>query len=276
MKNKPNNMFALPGQPAGKLTIAGCEYKLGKVFKHDFWAAACLYITDDEAAEFSHVVVKFGRETPLGLLYLKWIGQLMVSHECKVYKQLEGINGIPKFIERISPTCFAIEYVDSKPLDHYEKPPVGFFDQLEKIMRDIHSRDVAYVDSNKRSNILVRSSDSAPVVIDFQISIRKHNGNLLLWPWIKYFQEKDIYHIFKHKRRMSPDELTEEQLEISRKRTGLHKLHRKLTKPYRAMRRDYLNKKMNSGNLISPTAELETHHQPEKESWRNLQDKEAK
>lgn len=180
---------------------------------------------------------------------------------------MSGMSGVPTFIGKLSPTCFAMEFIDGKPLDHHEKPPVGFFDKLREIFGQMHARGIAYVDANKRSNIIVRP-DGTPVVIDFQISLRKKSSTMILWPFIKYMQSKDIYHMLKHKRRMSPEELTEEELLLSTKRSGLHWLHRKLTKPYRALRRGYLNKKFREGQLISPTADLETHHQPEKDSWR--------
>jgi len=79
---------------------------------------------------------------------------------------------------------------------------------------------------------------------------------------------KDLYHLYKHKRRLAPDELTPEEDALSRKRSGVHLLHRKLTKPYRALRRGFLKKQFEKGSLESPTAALEDHHQPEKATWR--------
>ena len=55
---------------------------------------------------------------------------------------------------------------------------------------------------------------------------------------------------------------------LSRRRTGLHVLHRKLGKPWRALRRGFLRKQHESGRLESPTANLEDHDQPEKATWR--------
>ncbi|HNX27546.1 MAG TPA: hypothetical protein PKK48_09090 [Phycisphaerae bacterium] len=264
---KSSVMFALSGMPPAKLDIAGRPYCLEKVFKHDFWAAACLYVCEDISAQFQKIVVKFGRECRLGPLPMKWIGCAMVAHECDIYGAMSGMDGVPVFIGRLSPTCFAIEYIDGEPLDYFDCPPAGFFDRLREVFGQMHRRGIAYVDANKRSNIIVRL-DGRPVVIDFQISLRKKASTFFLWPFIKYMQGKDVYHILKHKRRLSPSELTSEELEISTSRTGFHWLHRKLTKPYRALRRRFLNRKYKKGQLISPTAELETHHQPEKDFWR--------
>jgi len=264
-------MFALPGAPPQRLVIAGSDYRLTRVFKHDFWAATTLYQPADDSTG-SPVVVKFGRAQYFANIPLAWIGRLLADHEEAIYHALAGLDGVPRWIERLSPTSYAIEYVDASPLDHLDpgEIPAGFFDRLRTLFDEIHARDVAYVDGNKRSNILVRGPE--PVLIDFQISLR-----MPAWPGplhalarrvIRYFQEKDIYHLYKHKRRLAPAELTEAEQTLSRRRAGLHGLHRKLTKPYRNLRRRVLQRSHQAGALQSPTAELEDHHQPEKETWR--------
>ena len=45
MKRQAGNsqMFALRSRPAESILIAVATYRLTKVFKHDFWAATCLY-----------------------------------------------------------------------------------------------------------------------------------------------------------------------------------------------------------------------------------------
>jgi hypothetical protein len=131
---------------------------------------------------------------------------------------------------------------------------------------------VAYADANKRSNMLV-AEDGRPFLVDYQIAIRRRDD--LPWPlgWIvgtavTYVARKDLYHLYKHKRRLSPDELRPFEDAVSRSRSGLHWLHRKLTKPYRSLRRMFLHKRYVKGALLSPTAGLEDHHQPEKDTWR--------
>jgi hypothetical protein len=173
----------------------------------------------------------------------------------------------------LSPTCYAIEYIDAVPLDHLDTIPPGLFDRLRVVFDEIHARNVAYGDANKKSNILV-TGDGEPVLIDFQISLRRRDD--WIWPMrnflnhaVAYLQAKDIYHLYKHKRRLAPEELTAEENELSRKRTGLHALHRKLTKPYRSLRRGFLQRQHTKGQLQSPTANLENHHQPEKATWRD-------
>lgn len=276
MNQPPRNrqMFALPTPPPQRLVVGGVTYGLQRVFKHDFWAATCLYVLESPMdAAFSRIVVKFGRRQSFLGLPLQWIGRWLVDHEQAIYHRLRGVEGIPRWVDRLDETCCAIEYIDAPPLDHLDSLPVGLFDRLADIFRAVHDRGVAYGDANKRSNILVLP-DGQPVLIDFQISLRTRDN----WPWpisallrraVQYLADKDLYHLYKHKRRLAPDELTPEEDALSRRRGGLHGLHRKLTKPYRAIRRTFLRRQNQRGQLVSPSAEWEDHHQPEKESWRD-------
>ena len=266
-RRKNKALFALAGRPAEKLAIGGATYALRRVFKHDFWAATCLYerLSGGEVEGWRRrLVVKFGRQQwfagwPLGI-----IGRWLADHEESIYHALAGVEGVPRWAGRLGPTSCAIEYVDAVPLDHLETIPPGLFDRLRVIFEAIHARGVAYVDANKKSNLLVDAA-GRPTVIDFQISLRRRPG---LGRLVRYFQQKDLYHLYKHKRRLAPEALTADEEALSRRRSVLHRLHRKLTKPYRSLRRGWLNRQSRSGDLVSPTAELEDHHQPEKATWR--------
>ena len=272
-RNLNTRMFALPARPQEQLDIGHATYRLMRVFKHDFWAATCLYETSEPQGEFPKVVVKFGRSHPYLGVPLQWVGRLLADHEEAIYAALAGLGGVPRWVERLSPVCCAIEYVEAVPLDHLETPPPGFFDRLRELFQAVHARGVAYGDANKKSNILV-TADGRPVLIDFQISLRRRDD----WPWplraivkqvVEYLADKDLYHLYKHKRRLASHELTPEEETLSRRRGGLHQLHRKITKPYRWVRRRYLKEQYEKGKLQSPTAEMEDHRQPEKSSWRN-------
>ena len=76
---------------------------------------------------------------------------------------------------------------------------------------------------------------------------------------VTYMTAKDLYHLYKHKRRMCRDALTAEEETLSRQRGFLHGLHRKLMKPLKRVRRRVLRRQYRTGKLASPTAELEDH-----------------
>ena len=275
-KSRNTQMFALPGPPPRNVRLGGGEYRLAGVFKHDFFAATCLY---ERSARVSgavpardKIVVKFGRSQRFAGLPMDWYARLMRNHEEAIYRRLEGLGGVPQWVGRVEPLGYAIEYIDARPLDHVGAPPEGFFDRLRAIFDAVHARGVAYCDGNKRSNILV-SRDGQPCLVDFQISLRRRDE--LPWPIrpisaaiVRYFARRDLYHLYKHKRRICPDRLRADEEALSRHRSFLHLLHRKLTKPWRGIRRWFLRRQYQAGRLDSPTADLEDHHQPEKEAWR--------
>ncbi|MFP4105267.1 MAG: hypothetical protein ACLFVU_04165 [Phycisphaerae bacterium] len=264
--------FALPGDVPETITLGGASYRRQGVFKHDFFAATCLYRTKSNAP-FEQIVVKFGRTQPFCGIPCDWYAEAMLKHEQAIYRTLTGTEGVPRWAGTLSRTAYAIEYIDAKPLDHLDSPPPGFFDRLAEIFRQIHQRGVGYGDANKRSNILA-DSDGNPWLVDFQISLRLRED----WPTplrqvnrtaVRYFQRADIYHLYKHKRRLARHELRPEEEQLSRRRGLLHTLHRKLTDPWRRLRRKFLKQQHRKGALRSPTGHLEEHHQPEKATWRD-------
>ena len=282
MKRRSHNtqLFALRQPPPQMLDVAGGRYRLARVFKHDFFAATCLYervpLKPPGAAPvlppFEKIVVKFGRKQDFCGLPAAWYGRLLRHHEREMYMRLAGIAGVPRWVGNVGLNGYAIEYVDALPLDHLDCPPAGLFDRLRLILDQIHARGIAYGDANKRSNILV-DAHGQPHLIDYQIALRRRED----WPWplrplmaaaVRYMTHRDLYHLYKHKRRLAPQELTPQEEELSYTRSFLHQLHRKLTDPWRAVRRAFLKRQYQRGALRSPTEGLEDHHQPEKETWR--------
>jgi hypothetical protein len=283
-KHTNTQLFALRESPPAEIDLVGRRYRRVRVFKHDFWAATCLYelAADGEqpdAAAIPKVVVKFGRTQPLCGVDMSWYGRWMHAHEKAIYRDLKGVRGVPRWAGEVSETAYAMEYIESRPLDHEPPPPEGFFDELRTLFDEIHGRGVGYCDANKRSNILV-ADDGRPFLVDYQISIRRRDDlprplRNIVAAAVRYIAQKDLYHLYKHKRRISPAELTGEEEVLSRRPGGLHGLHRRLTKHWRRLRRSFLSRQHDSGRLHSPSADLEDHHQPEKATWRKTDGEES-
>lgn len=266
-------MFALRRPPPARLEVAGRAYTLVRVFKHDFYAATALYEPADGDVRSARLVAKFGREQPFCGIPMSWIGRMLMRRERALHQRVDGVPGVQRWIARISDTAYALEYLDGLTLDCLAgSPPPGFFDRLRELLEGFHARQAAYGDMNKRSNIVVRP-DGTPGLIDFQISlIYDPRANWLVrwwigW-WVEYLQRMDLYHLYKHKRRLASHELTAEEEDLSRRRGPLVVLHRRLATPVRQARRWFLSQLHRQGKLVSPSAHLEDHHQPEKASWR--------
>lgn len=226
--------------PSPVETVGGVVHTRRTVFKHDFFAATALY----EAPE-SHVVVKIGRRCDFLGLPLSWLGRLAAGHESALYARLSAVPGIPKYLGRITPDAFAHAFIPGHTLERDESVSADFFPQLQAIIEAIHTLNVAYVDLEKRENILV-GDDGRPYLIDFQISVHLAEGrgplHYLAKRVLRRLQQSDRYHLLKHWRRHRPDQLTAEQIAQSRRRPIWIRLHRRITQPFTRFRRRTLNR----------------------------------
>jgi len=227
--------------------IAGKNYRLHRSVKHDFLAATGFY-TDDGG---KLVVLKMGRVIDYAGFPMLWLGKWLCRRESHFYQKLQDLPNVPRFIGFVGKTGFVHEYIEGQPLSKERPIPDGFFDELQRLLKEIHCRDMAYVDTNKPQNIL-QGNDGRPYLIDFQISCDLQT--LLDWPpgrWLlRRFQAEDLYHILKHKRRLRPDELTKREEEQSQRLSMLIRLHRFVTKPYFRFRRRTFSRLRETGRLL--------------------------
>ena len=160
-----------------------------------------------------------------------------------MYAQAAGAPGVPESLGRVGATGFAHVFAAGRPLDREDTVSDTFFDELEGLIRELHARDMAYVDLNKPQNI-IHGDDGKPWLIDFQIAFARPRSRLLGWlPWrwmLRRFQAGDMYHVYKHKRRLRPDLLTAEQAAIVERATFPIRAHRFLTRPLTRLRRAIL------------------------------------
>jgi hypothetical protein len=216
----------------------GKAYRHHETFKHDFFAATGLYDGPDGLA-----VLKLGRTTDFLSLPMDWLGNYLEGREYCVLQRIQDIPGVPRLIGQIGSNGLLREFVPGHPLGRREAVSDSFFAELESILKALHARHIAYVDLNKRQNILV-GNDGRPYLIDFQISLHiPPTGWGRFWPFrwlLARFQQADTYHYLKHKRRLRPDLLTPaERARVERLSLWI-RLHRYLTRPLTYLRRSTL------------------------------------
>lgn len=207
------------------------EYRLVETIKHDFYAATGFYTS--EAGD--GVILKVNRTTRCGGVPMRWLGRRLRDREVGFYRKFADLPGIPRLVGLSGDTGFIHAFVPGEPLSRCRFVPNGFFDRLLTLFGQIHQRGAAYVDSHKTQNIIV-GTDGEPYLVDFQISLDTHA--MRFWPmppFIAMLQRTDIYHALKHKSRHRPDELTEAEADIVRRKSLLIRLHRIYTKPYQLM-----------------------------------------
>ena len=260
------------GMP-GQLNINGTMYLRKRVFKHDFFAATGVYECNGTPASTGfprRMVLKLGRRQNFLGLPMRWLGRVTTERELANLRRVSGIAGVPKVVAGYGRTGFVYEYIEGCSLDDSSDIPEGFFDELREILDQVHRRNVVYLDMNKRGNILI-GKDGRPHLIDFQISMHISNEATaalkLMDRVLKALQNCDIYHLFKHKRRLCPEELTPEEKELSYHVSGHIRLHRKLTRPLTNLRRALLKTLFAKKFLVRHT---DVHYSPENDPARFL------
>ncbi len=220
------------------ITISGQKYLHRRTFKHDFFAATGLYEGDD-----GKIVLKIGRMVPIFGIPLSWIGRVLTEHETRLYHLAQGIPGVPRFTGRFGLTGFAHEYIEGHPLAKDDVLPDDFFSRLSALLDELHRREAAYVDLEKRENVLL-GEDGRPYLIDFQISWHlppNRGGRTIFFRTIRdMLQSSDRYHLYKHWRRMRPDQLTGAEAERFAHPPFWIRWHRLVFRPLTLLRRQIL------------------------------------
>ncbi|MHC4076157.1 MAG: hypothetical protein ACYSRZ_07070 [Planctomycetota bacterium] len=241
-----------------EIVSLGQKYRLCRVFKHDFFAATALYESCSELKEAqvsvpARIVLKLNRQEHFLGLPLLWLGEAICDHEFSVLERLKHVEGVPHVLSRYGKTGLIYEYIEGDTLENAGRPPADFFDKLAEQLGRIHNENVAYLDMNKRGNILV-GGDGKAYIIDFQIALYI-DDDLLIWRRLSEYlrnilQSKDVYHLFKHKRRICPELLKAHEEAMSRRISGLIQLHRFVATPLRRLRRFVLKLLGERGFLV--------------------------
>jgi len=240
-KKTPSALKALgKAELPAQIEVCGRTYHREHVYKNDFFAATALY-----AGDAGKVVLKVQRQAPFLLIPLSWVGRILARREEAILKHLEGLHGIPLFLERWGPTGLAREYIDGCSLSSAQPVPDDFHPRLASLIDALHRNGMAYVDLEKRDNVLV-GVDRLPYLIDFQISWylpRRWGGEL--WPARvirRWLQAGDRYHLLKLWRRTRPDQLTPEQRAASYCKPWFVRVYSRATRPLTLGRRWVLDR----------------------------------
>ncbi|HSV27127.1 MAG TPA: hypothetical protein VLH60_04470 [Sedimentisphaerales bacterium] len=233
-------MSATGGIPPVKtITVGEVTYALETVLKDDFFATTMLYKFHDAGQSDGpqSIILKTGRRGSFYGIPLEWLGRMLTHHEMAILGRLAGIRGVPQVLGRHGTTGFIYAFIPGSTLDHKPAIPPHFFEQLRELVDAVHSRDIAYVDMNKRGNVIV-GDDTRPHLIDFQISL--HLPSIFLSPLRRFLYRADYYHLSKHVIRLAPHQATIRDRELYQRRGILITLHRLLTYPYHKLRRALL------------------------------------
>jgi hypothetical protein len=230
--------------PPEVVRIGGGVYRRAEIFKHDSWAATARYRGGQ-----GDVVCKFNRVQSIFGLPMGWLGRWLAHRESLALRRLAGLQGIPLVLEPRSaeglllPNAVGHPYIAGHPLSSGERPRDEFFTDLERLLRAVHARDVAYIDLHKRENILVDEA-GRPWLIDFQVCFGLWSPRLARIPALRSLlhalQAADWYHLLKHVKRHRPDQLGQIEAARATGRPWWIRVHRLFAVPFRTLRRGLL------------------------------------
>ncbi len=220
----------------------GGTYTREETLQHRFFAATGIY-----DGPRGRMLVKFGRRSSLVGLPLGWLGRFLTRREVEMYDRCAGIVGIPDRYERIGRDGFARPLVAGHPLQRGERVDDEFFPDLQRLVRELHERRIAFVDLQKCENVLV-DDGGRPWLFDFQTAWRwpersERRGLQRVVPqWLgesllRRLQRADRFHVLKHWRRSRPDTISDEEFASTRRPGRLIRLHRVFLDRWRALRR---------------------------------------
>lgn len=182
---------------------------LGQFVKEDVWTghSARANIKSLTLRGEKFIVKDFGGK---GLLMRCGLGRLLLGHEWKIYKLLEGIEGIPRVHHLVDPEAFVMEQVDAEPIKSMKGRFVSdeFMDRLDRIVAEMHSRGVIHLDLQQRRNILI-TPDQRPYLVDFATAVylgRSAFAQEVLIPLLGIFDRTGV---LKIKERHTPHLLTD-------------------------------------------------------------------
>ncbi len=157
-------------------------------------------------------------------VFLRWtLGLWLIHKEWRIYSRLAGMKGIPQPVERIDRFAFAMEFIPGRSILRGEPLPPSFFQELERVLGDIHERGVVHMDLRHKGNILV-SEKGEPFLIDFNSSFAFKEKGLLrryLFPLLRWV---DYGGLLKLKKRIAPALLTPDELDFLKRFERLRKL----------------------------------------------------
>lgn len=101
-------------------------------------------------------------------------GRIMARIEYNTIKRLNGIPGIAPNIYFLGKYTIAFSYIKGRSLKEIQRKgislPKPFFIDMEKMVMEIHSRNLVHLDLRNLGNVIC-GEDGNPYIIDFQSSI---------------------------------------------------------------------------------------------------------
>lgn len=225
-----------------EVDLDGHRYTVERILKDDFYSVNVLYKSNESAVRY---VLKLSDFRFIFGKLLRPMAMFMSWREYCIYKKVDGIEGVPHLGPRLGSRGYFHEFIEGKTLFEIKNSgaelPPAFFEDLRRIIDEIHSRDIFYVDLNKLGNMIC-GNDGRAYLIDYQISLEMPKLAGLLAVTKKLFEQlkrEDLYYLYKHKSRFHPALMTEQEISLAQKSAFNQIYDRFAGRPWRWFKRSF-------------------------------------
>jgi RIO-like serine/threonine protein kinase len=143
-------------------------------------------------------------------LYRNTIGRFLLWRERKAYRKLKGLGGVPTCYRVIDGLALVLEEISGRNIEGLENEgglSEGFFEQLQMLVEDVHSRGLAHCDLKRAPNILL-GHDGRPYIVDWCASISEREFKFFPLNLIyQRFLQDDLNAITKMRLRHCPESI---------------------------------------------------------------------
>ncbi len=168
--------------------------------------------------------------------WFRWLfGRWLVTRECSAYRAASGIAGVPELVDRLGPYALAIEYIDGQPCTElrHDGLPADFWEQLGRIIGQLHEHGVAHGDLKTFENVLI-GRDGRVYLTDFSSAILPRTSLLhrLVFPFVR---DDDQRAIIKIKLGLAPDTVSDDEHRFLNERPLVERVFRWFRVPLRML-----------------------------------------
>ncbi len=151
----------------------------------------------------------------------------LARREARVLQAMNTVEDVrlPRLIHFGDKVCIR-SYIEGVPLKDGKVSNPDFYANAREILDKMHAAGVVHNDLEKPENWLV-ISDEVAGIIDFQLAFHsKRRGKIYRW-----CVGEDIRHLVKQKNRYSRENMTEEELQVLRNKSGFGRFWSNRVKP---------------------------------------------
>ena len=151
--------------------------------------------------------------------WVRLIGRFQIARECRAYRWLGPLPGLPRFLGRIDAHALALEWIDGQQLavapDRREGGE-GRLDRLREIVERLHRTGLTHLDLRGRENVML-DPEGRIYILDLASAIWFRPGGLPHRLFSRWFELTDEAALLKWKRMLSAGPYTEEEEDFLRR-----------------------------------------------------------